>query len=211
MKRKAMASILAFMMMTSVADAATIETVRMKDGVWTVSGKTNDGAAEVVMSVTDTETEEFVDARQMTVEKNNSFSFSLPAIQRNGKYTLRVADSLDSSPVENTLYITDNTKPGIMYQTDFSGSTDEWQITGVGTGRVSNLKKFRLGSTSPSGKTEAVLNGFFAAMDYEYTIDVLSSVYGMTSQILFRYTDENNYCYFNIPITSEGGLSDDRI
>ena len=75
MKRKVVASIIACMMMASIADAATIETVRMKDGVWTVSGKTNDGAAEVVMSVTDTETEEFVDARQMTVEKNNSFSF----------------------------------------------------------------------------------------------------------------------------------------
>ena len=205
MKRKVVASIIACMMMASIAEAATVETVRMEDGVWTVSGVSNDGAGEVVMSVTDAQTEEFVDARQMTVEKNNAFSFSLPAIQRNGKYTLRVADSLDSSPVENTLYITDNTKPGTMYQTDFSEDIDEWQVTGIGTGRVSSAKKFRLGNTSSKGKTEAILNGFYAAMDYEYKIDVSSSVYGMTTQLLFRYTDENNYCYFNIPITSNGG------
>ena len=205
MKRKVVASMLICMMMTSIAEAATVETVRMKDGVWTVSGVSNDGAGEVVMSVTDAETDEFVDARQITVGKNNAFSFSLPAIKRNGKYTLRVADSLDSAPVEKTMYITDNSKSGIMYQTDFSEEIDEWQITGIGTGRVSSAKKFRLGNTSYNGKTEAILNGFYAAMDYEYQIDVSGSVYGMTTQMLFRYTDENNYCYFNIPISSSGG------
>lgn len=200
MKRKFISVLMISALLFSHVEAARIDSVKMTDGVWVVEGTANDNSAEVIMSVTGGNG--LADIRQQTIENGNKFSFELPEIEDSGIYTIKVRDSADTATYEKTMYLADNSKKGIMYSRDFSGEYSEW-ITD-GTAGVTGTEKFRLG-TQGTGVSKAIVDGFTKAMDYRLTLEISGAKAGMNSKVLFRYIDDENYCYLKMPFSGTGG------
>ena len=201
--KKQIAAALVITLMTTTANAAEITRFYIKNGRWVIDGSANRDAAEVIMSVSGDEHNQLADIRQQDLD-GGSFSFDLPEITANGFYTVKVRDSKDSAPSARKVYLTDNKNSGVMYDSSEDSDYAAWHVFGDGSGKLLSNGKYNLGS-SANGETTAYLDGFFNAMDYSFSLDISAASRDMTEEILFRYIDENNYCYFKIPITSVGG------
>lgn len=201
--KKQIAAALVITLLTTTANAVEITGFYIKNGRWVIDGSANEDAAEVIMSVSGDENNQLTDIRQQDLD-GGSFSFDLPTITANGFYTVKVRDSKDSAPSVRKVYLTDNKNSGVMYDSSEDSDYAAWHVFGDGSGRLMSNGKYNLGS-SGNGETTAYLDGFFNAMDYSFSLDISAASRDMTEEILFRYIDENNYCYFKNPITSGDG------
>lgn len=201
--KKSIAAICTLILFSQTAEAARIDDFNIKKGRWVIDATANDAASSVIMSVSSDDGGDLADIREKTID-GTDFSFDLPTISANGFYTIRLRDNMDEAPYERKVYLTNNKQSGIMYTSENDEGYAYWRTLGDGTGKyVSSTGKYNLKSSS--GETYAYLDGFFTAMDYSFSVDVSAVSTGMSEKILFRYTDENNYCYFNIPINSTNG------
>lgn len=201
--KKSIAAIISIALLSQTAYAAVINDFNIKNGRWVVEGTTNENVSSVIMSVSSDDDGGLTDIRESTVA-NNSFSFDLPIISANGFYTIKVRDTKDEKPYERKVYLTNNKESGVMYDSEQDTSYERWTVDGSGTGKY-NASTGKYNLSSKSGETIAYLDGFFTAMDYSFSLDISAVTVAMNEKILFRYTDENNYCYLNIPINSTSG------
>lgn len=201
--KKSIAAAMSLIFLSQTAQAAVIENFNIKKGRWVIEGTANEDANGVIMSVSSEDSDDLADIREKRIN-NTDFSFDLPVISANGFYTIKVRDEKDEKPYERKVYLTNNRQSGVMYNSEDDEKYDYWRVYGSGTGRFSSSTgKYNL--KSANGETYTYLDGFFTAMDYSFSLDISAVTSGMNEKILFRYTDENNYCYLNIPINSANG------
>lgn len=188
------------------AHAATIDSVVMKNGVWYVEGRA-DNASGVAIKVWgengDAKTLGLSDLRQGKVKKGGGYSFEIPEIESGGVYTIGVSDNYTNQMTKKTLYLADNEQSGVIYSSKTLGDYSEWKVFGDYGATCMGSGKMRIGKLS-QGTTAAVVEGFGSAMDYRLKLE-MSAVSAMNAKVLFRYQDEDNYCYLTIPFTVSGG------